>query len=181
MGETREVVWSALRWPGLEHVSISVRNGELSAAGRGLAVLDGVPTHVAYSLRTDRTGATRFAEITVSGPFPTRTRTLHADGQGHWRDEAGPLPDVDGCLDVDISFTPCTNTMPIRRLALAVGEARDIDVAYLSVPQLTVTRSRQRYRRLDRGYRYESGRFAADLTVDDAGLVLDYPNLWRRT
>ena len=180
MDEAREVVWSALRWPGVEHVSISVHHGELSAAGRGIAVLDGVPTHVAYTLRTDQTGATRCVEITVSGPFPMRTRTLHADGEGHWRDDAGPLPDLDGCLDVDISFTPCTNTMPIRRLALAVGEARDIDVAYLSVPRLTVSRARQRYRRLDCGYRYESGRFAADLTVDDADVVIDYPDLWRR-
>jgi hypothetical protein len=178
--ETREVVWSALRWPGLEHVSIGVRAGELSAAGRGIAVLDGVPTHVGYELRTDRTGATRHVEITVSGPFPTRTRTLQADGQGHWRDDAGPLPDLDGCLDVDISFTPCTNTLPIRRLALAVGAARELDVGHLSVPQLTVRRARQRYRRLDGGYRYESGRFAADLSVDDADLVIDYPNLWRR-
>jgi len=179
--DTREVVWSALRWPGLEHVSISVRDGELSATGRGIAVLDGVPTHVAYALSTDRAGATRWVDITASGPFPTRTRTLHADGQGHWRDDAGSLPDLDGCLDVDISFTPCTNTLPIRRLALAAGEARDIDVAYLSVPRLTVSRARQRYRRLDRGYRYESAGFAADLTVDDTGVVLDYPNLWRRT
>lgn len=180
MDATREVVWSAVGRPGLEHVSISVRRGELSAAGRGIAVLDGVPTHVAYALHTDRTGATRGVEITVSGPFPTRTRTLRADGRGHWRDDAGRLPDLDGCLDVDISFTPCTNTLPIRRLALAVDAARDIDVAYLSVPELTVRRARQRYRRLDRGYRYESGRFAADLTVDDADLVVDYPNLWRR-
>jgi len=180
VGETREVVWSALRWPGLEHVSIRVHHGELSAAGRGIAVLDGVPTHVDYALRTDRTGATRFVEITVSGPFPTRTRTLHADGQGHWRDDTGPLPDLDGCLDVDISFTPCTNTLPIRRLALAVGEARDIDVAYLAVPRLTVSRAHQGYRRLDCGYRYESGRFAADLTVDDADLVINYAHLWRR-
>ena len=180
MDEAREVAWSALRWPGVEHVSISVHHGELSAAGRGIAVLDGVPTHVVYTLRTDQTGATRCVEITVSGPFPTRTRTLHADGEGHWRDDVGPLPDLDGCLDVDISFTPCTNTMPIRRLALAVGEARDIDVAYLSVPRLTVSRARQRYRRLDSGYRYDSGRFAADLTVDDADVVIDYPDLWRR-
>lgn len=180
MDETREVVWSALGQPGLEHVSVSIRDGELSAASRGIAVLEGVPTHVTYALRTDRTGATRWVDITVSAPFPTRTRTLHADGQGHWRDEAGLLSDLDGCLEVDISSTPCTNTLPIRRLALAIGEARDIDVAYLSVPRLTISRVRQRYRRLERGYRYESGRFAADLTVDDAGLVVDYPNLWRR-
>jgi uncharacterized protein len=180
MDDAREVVWSALSWPGLEHVSIAVRHGELSATGRGIAVLDGVPTHVAYALSADRTGASRRVEITVSGPFPTRTRTLHADEKAHWRDDAGPLPDLDGCLDVDISFTPCTNTLPIRRLALAVGEARDIDVVYLCVPQLTVSRAHQRYRRLDGGYRYESGSFAADLTVDDAGVVIDYPDLWRR-
>jgi uncharacterized protein len=176
MDGTREVVWSALRWPGLEHVSV----GERSAVGRGIAVLDGVPTHVDYALRTDRTGATRHVEITVSGPFPTRTRTLHADEAARWRDGSGPLPDLDGCLDVDISFTPCTNTLPIRRLGLAAGGTAEIDAAYLSVPGLTVRRARQRYRRLAGGYRYESGSFAADLTVDDADLVTDYPELWRR-
>ena len=176
MTETHEVVWAALSWPGLEHVSF----GELSVAGRGIAVLDGVPTHVDYTLRIDRTGATRDVEITESGPFPTRTLALHADEAGRWRGDAGPLPELDGCLDVDISVTPCTNTLPIRRLDLAVGEARDIDVVYLSVPELAVSRARQRYRRLDRGYRYESGDFAADLTVDDADVVIDYPDLWRR-
>jgi uncharacterized protein len=177
---TREVVWSALRWPGLEHVSVSLRHGEMHAASRAIAVLDGVPVHVAYTLRTDRAGATRHVEITVSGRFPTLSRALQADGQGRWWGDAGPLSDLDGCLDVDISVTPYTNTMPIRRLALDVGASRDIDVAYLRVPQLSLTRARQRYLRLGCGYHYQSGDFAADLTIDDADLVIDYVNMWRR-
>ena len=180
MDVTREVVWSALGWPSLEHVSVSVHYGEMHATSRAIAVLDGVPVHVAYTLRTDRAGATRHVEITVSGRFPTLTRVLQADGQGRWWDDAGPLPDLDGCLDVDISVTPCTNTLPIRRLALDVGVSRDIDVAYLLVPQLSLTRARQRYLRLDHGYHYQCGDFAADLTVDDADLVVDYVNVWRR-
>jgi uncharacterized protein len=171
-----EVVWAALQWPGLEHVRI----GERSAVGRGLAVLDGVQIHVDYVLRADGTGATRSVEITVSGPFPTRALCLQATEPGRWRDGTAPLPELDGCLDVDISCTPYTNSLPIRRLALAVGSARDIDVVHLSVPELAVRRARQRYRRLERGYRYESGSFAADLTVDDADVVVDYPDLWRR-
>jgi hypothetical protein len=175
-----DVVWSAVGWPSLEHVNVGTA-GALAAAGRGVAVLDGVPTHVDYTLRTDEAGATRCVEITVSGPFPTRTLALHADDSGHWRDGAGPLPALDGCLDVDISTTPCTNTLPVRRLGLAVGGAQDIDVAYVSVPELTVSRARQRYRRLDEDtYRYESGTFSAELTVDDADLVVDYADLWRR-
>ena len=108
-----------------------------------------------------------------------------------WRDAAGghPLPDLQGCIDVYIRVTPATNTLPIRRLGLAVGDSRDIAVAYVPLPQgagdLRPRRVMQRYTRLDGPgrYRYEgldSG-FVAEIEVDAAGLVLDYPGVFRRS
>jgi uncharacterized protein len=84
-------------------------------------------------------------------------------------------------VDVDINRSPLTNTLPIRRLG--VSAPREIDVAYVSVPELTVRPVRRRYTLLPGDqpvYRYESGSFSADLPVDGDGLVLDYPGLWRR-
>jgi len=101
-----------------------------------------------------------------------------------------PVPALDGCIDVDISATPFTNTLPIRRLGLKPGEAANLKVAYLAIPEMRVEPARQRYTCLERDdqgglYRYESldGEFAgftADLPVDAGGLVLDYPGLFRR-
>jgi hypothetical protein len=53
-------------------------------------------------------------------------------------------------------------------------------VAYVSVPGLAVRRATQHYTRTERGYHYASGTFAADLEVDDDGLVVTYSDLWRR-
>ncbi|MEZ5648695.1 MAG: putative glycolipid-binding domain-containing protein, partial [Alphaproteobacteria bacterium] len=108
-----------------------------------------------------------------------------ADGEGQWKDQNGILvSELDGCIDIDISATPFTNTLPIRRLNLKQGEAADLSVVYIAVPELAPRKVRQRYTCLEPGkiYRYEgldSG-FAAEITVDDDGLVIDYPGIFRR-
>ena len=117
-----------------------------------------------------------------------RRLDLMSDGAGHWFDGAGePLPGLVGCFDVDISATPFTNTLPIRRLALPHAAAADINVVYISLPELTVTPGMQRYTCLASNtagarYRFESRShaFTAELPVDTQGLVADYPGLFRR-
>jgi len=171
----RDLAWTALDWPGLEHVHVRFDVGGgpgLRASGVAVAVIDGAPIHVVYQLTTDTAGAVRRLE--VGGPG--RSVTLLSDGSGHWTSR----PDLDGCVDVDIAITPLTNTLPIRRLNLAVGESANIEVAYVSVPEFAVKRASQRYTRTEAGYRYESGSFTADLEVDADGLVTTYSDLWRR-
>jgi uncharacterized protein len=143
--------------------------------------------HARYQLTCDRSWQLRSAGIAPlrAGQQPL---VLQTDGAGHWTTPAGEaLPDLAGCLDIDISATPFTNTLPIRRLSLQVGETRAIAVAYVALPELHVRPLRQRYTCLamwpDGGlYRFEhleSG-FTAELPVDADGLVLDYPGLFRR-
>jgi hypothetical protein len=90
-------------------------------------------------------------------------------------------------VDVDISVTPFTNTLPIRRLGLAPGESAEISVAYVEGTELQAWPEPQRYTCLEkhsRGglYRFLSleGGFTADLPVDAECLVADYPGLFRR-
>jgi uncharacterized protein len=93
------------------------------------------------------------------------------------------VPAVAGCLDVDLAFTPATNILPLRRLALAVGESREMTAAWVRFPDLSVEPLPQRYTRLDeRRVRYESrgGAFTAELEVDELDLVVRYPPLWER-
>ena len=94
------------------------------------------------------------------------------------------MPDLAGCIDVDIAATPFTNTLPIRRLNLAEGQARDIRLAYVPLPHLEVEPVAQRYTCLEEGrrYLYEGlfRRFQGELHVDADGLVLDYPDTFKR-
>jgi hypothetical protein len=104
-----------------------------------------------------------------------------------WTVDGAARPDLDGCVDVDIAATPLTNTFPIRRLhGLAVGRSVTSAVAWVDVPALTVTRVEQTYERLeDHGelaaWRYSDPTHGAFLlTVDTAGLVVDYEGFARR-
>ncbi|PYO47835.1 MAG: hypothetical protein DMD72_09100, partial [Gemmatimonadetes bacterium] len=74
-----------------------------------------------------------------------------------------------------------TNLLPIRRLALKVGDRAVVQAAWVRFPEFTLELLEQTYTRLDDNtYRYESGNgaFRRDLKVDESGLVLDYPGLW---
>lgn len=91
---------------------------------------------------------------------------------------------VRGCVDLDLGWSPSTNTLPIRRLNLPVGHSSGVlRMAWVRFPGLTVEALPQEYlRKSEHVYRYTSrgGAFSADLEVDDEGLVLDYPGVWRR-
>jgi uncharacterized protein len=94
-----------------------------------------------------------------------------------------PMPEFTGAIDVDLAMTPFTNTLPIRRLGLAVGASADIIVVYVTFPDLAVIADPQRYTRLaERTYRFESldGGFVRNIEVDEHGLVVTYPGLFRR-
>jgi hypothetical protein len=107
---------------------------------------------------------------------------------GKWTDAEGrPKTQLDGCIDIDISVTPFTNTIPIRRLNLKPGENKTIEVVYIELPSLSLRSAWQRYtclRSSARGahYRFEAvaSGFTAELEVDADRIVLDYPGLARR-
>lgn len=135
---------------------------------------------IRYAIDTDASWATRTVRVATD----TKSLVLFSDGRGHWTEGDGrELGRLAGAIDVDLSATPLTNTLPIWRLGLGVGDSADIVAAFIAVPELTVTADPQRYTRLDeRSYRYESrdSDFARDITIDDAGFVVDYPGLFRR-
>jgi hypothetical protein len=92
-------------------------------------------------------------------------------------------PELHGCYDVDLPITPFTNTLPIRRLPLEVGDTAELSVVYVDVETLGVRPDRQRYTRLDiHRWQFEQidTGFTQEFLVDRHGLVLDYPTLFRR-
>lgn len=100
---------------------------------------------------------------------------------GLWTMNGSEVEAVAGCVDVDLNFSPSTNLLPIRRLALEVGATGTVAAAWLRYPGFRLERLEQSYTRLgERVYRYESagGRFTRDLEVDAHGLVIDYPEFW---
>ncbi|MCI0433009.1 MAG: putative glycolipid-binding domain-containing protein [Gemmatimonadetes bacterium] len=154
----------------------------ISLDGEVLTLHVGAPATIRYRVRCSVTWQTESCVVRVRLRNENIVLDLVRDPDDRWAESGQPLHDLNGCTDVDLGFSPCTNTLPIRRLGLQVGERQRIAAAWLRFPQLDVVRSDQVYTRLtDRRYRYESGdgRFRADLDVDETGLVTKYGDLWR--
>jgi hypothetical protein len=156
----------------------------LEPAGRGRRLRGTVLTHEAgepielrYAVTVDSAWVTTDVEVLVA--FADGDLREPAELGALWSGKERP-PEYEDCADVDLSFTPSTNTLPIRRLGLEVGEEAEIAVAWLRWPELRFERAVQRYARLARDrYRYTQDEFKAELVVDDRGLVLEYEGLWR--
>jgi hypothetical protein len=100
---------------------------------------------------------------------------------GQWRlgDEA--VDGLEQCLDLDFGFTPATNFLQLHRCSLGIGETADFPVAWLDVPDASLTFLPQRYaRRSSVSYWYESpqGPYSAVLELAGSGFVRSYPGLW---
>jgi hypothetical protein len=174
--------WNEAYDVGLEHLLL----GRHSADSVILAVdEESGPFRFTYKLEWDKSWQIRSAELALATERSTRAMKLQTDGRGHWQDGDGEaLEALNGCLDVDIWPTPFTNTFPLLREPMAVGERREFMMAWIIAPELTVQRQAQAYTRLaDRLYLFENldgSGFQAELPVDEEGIVLDYPELFER-
>jgi hypothetical protein len=174
------VLWQGVETGALDRCRLEAGPDGLRLSGTVLTAEFGTPLAVRYLVEAGPDGLTRRVELELDGGAVSRV--LVADGAGRWWWEGGAeLAEVAGALDVDLTVTPATNTLPIRRLAdLAVGQAAELGMAWVQFPHLSVIPSAQRYERLaaDR-WRFSSGDFSAELVVDPDGLVLEYSGLFR--
>jgi uncharacterized protein len=193
--------WERRDTTGSEHVLVDARTG-LYARGTALAV-DPIAYTCRYELRTDPSWATSWLDVSAEGAGWARTVRLEL-AAGRWRvttSEQGNLdaaltaaghagaglpgtedPDLlYGAFDVDLTGSPLTNTLPIRRLGLLkaeTGVAHRLSVAWVILPSLEVVQADQIYTALGDGrVRFASETFSADLVIDDDGFVRDYPGL----
>ena len=199
---TRFVAWRGDDDPDrLEAATITLAADRFSALGTSRAA----DYTTSWALETGSGWVTERLEIGVTGHGWWRHLTLTRDPAGRWTSEAEtdgdadlPAPgivdaeSIEGALDCDLALCPVTNSMPILRLGLldTAGSETGLVMAWVDLPSLQVIRSDQLYRGV-RSFdeeagsavvRYESANrsFMADLTVDEDGLVIDYPWLAKR-
>jgi hypothetical protein len=177
----RSYRWATEQSGGLEHVELDIGDTGATAEGVLIGPAGGRLFACSYALRCDEQWRVRSLDVHVAGKG---TVCLRSDGAGNWTDADGtPLPALQGCTDVDLSGSPFTNTLPIRRLGEQLNQRQEIRVAYVDLPKLDVQPVAQAYTRLaqDR-VRFESlsRPFTAELEIDGDGLVLHYPGLFTR-
>ncbi|OUQ87334.1 hypothetical protein B5G50_17350 [Brevibacillus brevis] len=180
-----DVIWRPATGVGYEHLRIREGANRVHINSLVVGKLDDATlTRIQYEIVLDSNWVTRKVSMGIMGE--EGALHLSSDGKGNWTNETGePISELFGCIDIDISCTPFTNTLPIRRLSYTQLEPQYIQVAYFSAHELTYRQVQQQYTLLEsKGdssvYRYLAGTFMENITVDSNGLVLIYPELFLR-
>jgi hypothetical protein len=143
----------------------------------------GVSAKLRYVIECDAEWRTRSALVEgEAGGVPVRI-ALAVDGAGQWTRDGMAVPHLVGAVDVDLGFTPATNLLPIRRLAMTVGESAPVRSAWLRFPELRLEPLAQTYaREAEQVFRYralvDGEPFTARLDTDVFGRVVRYERLW---
>lgn len=181
MALRESIRWQSLAHGGLEQLRIDEWPEGIKVRSAIVGQADDARYGVLYELNL--TPDWRFQTILLQRT-DGRMAVLRRGDDGVWLDINGDaLPDLEGCFDIDFEMTPFTNSLPIRRDPLRIGETRRFWMAYIPADTLEPFADEQIYTRLDeRRYRFEDadGSFSAEITVDAHGLVTDYPELFVR-
>ncbi len=88
---------------------------------------------------------TRSATVSIREGHDRRELRITAEN-GRWHENGHPNENVNGCIDIDLGWSPSTNTLPIRRLRLDVGKASGtIMAAWVRFPDLKLEPLPQQY------------------------------------
>jgi hypothetical protein len=172
----------SVRWRGLD--SATLEHCHVIATARDTRVRSAIitPTFgLFYRFKLDEAGQVRTVRLERTDGAVLE---LFSDGAGNWSDDrAEPLPALRGCIDIDLSVSPLTNSLPLWRCDWIIDQPQRFAMSWIDADAMSVRRDEQIYTRLDdTRFRYQSadGPFERVITVDADGLVLDYPGLFDR-
>ena len=180
------MIWRRIDCPGTEHFRLrsSATGGRLE--GTVVVAEDGIPMSLRYEIVVSPEWETRSVRASLASGGFDRELELVADDQQRWSADGEEIPAVAGLFDCDLSLTPATNLLAVRRerlLDLPIGEPREVTSTFVLFPQVTIEPLYQRYTRIaERRFDYVNldGSFETEIEVDDLGLVVYYPPFWER-
>jgi hypothetical protein len=199
----RTVAWSKDEPFGAEIVNVALLGDRIHASGVAIGS-EPAPYRLDYQLDTTEGFVTACLRVNTTGEGWSRGIELTRSQAGGWRSKVSQegdivLPDPGGdvslfdeALDPDLGLSPLFNTMPVLRHRIhEAGAPEDFLMVWISVPDLSLHRSPQRYTHLqtrsadERVIRFEAvdegdDDFVADVIFDADGLVVDYPGIATR-
>ncbi len=188
---TTMLTWQADDGRGLEGTRLTLHGGGFRALGRLVRTDPDGDFTASYRLVVADDGTVERLSVTSATATRERHLTINRTEDGFWlldTGSGGTRAEFGGALDVDLAHSPMFNTLPIRRLGLhrEPGE-HTLPVVFVSLPDLQVGLVEQHYATrtvLDASgsatvtFRWDD--FAADLAVDDEGVVITYPGVSSR-
>ena len=174
-----EILWRRLDAPGHDSCRLSRNDAGWVLEGTAVFSENSIPAMLGYQVVANSMWCTIQAHIhgwlgeQDIDLRVTRTR------DGNWMLDGTAVPGLEANFDLDLSFTPATNLLQLRRVSMPEGDVMDLPVAWLDVASATLTCLPQRYeRRAATSYWYEAPGYSGLLKVRASGFILQYPGLW---
>ena len=118
----RSILWRRLDQPGHESARLTTRGFLWQLDGTSVFSHEQKPCRLDYHIICNADWKTRTVHVAGWIGSEAIEVDLAVDGGGRWQRNGRECPEVSGCLDIDLNFSPSTNLLPIRRLDLAIGE-----------------------------------------------------------
>ncbi len=177
------LLWKKGDNTSIEYFALHRRRDFFVLEGTFVLLLQQLPAKVTYRIVCDSSWRTKQVYVCHDSSGRISRLRLEVDGKQTWREGDTVIPFATGLFDVDFEISPATNTLPIRRMQLRVGESQESTAIWVRFPLLNPGPLQQRYTRLSSNcYAYEAPTlgFKAQLEVDDSGLIVSYGDLWTR-
>ena len=175
------ILWRRLDTPGHDACRLERHDAGWVLEGTAVFLENGLPARLDYRILADPEWVTRQGHVHgwLGGQGVDLRIIRRSDGL--WMLNGAAVPALEANHDLDLSFTPATNLLQLRRVSMEEGEVTDLPVAWLDVPSATLRNLPQRYeRRSHSNYWYEapSVGYQGLLEVHPNGFILRYPELW---
>lgn len=178
----KHIEWGGIEEPSFEKCLLSFTGTGIDVRSVIVGKQGDVAYRIMYEIQLDKNWLVRSFEIRTEMRGKEEYTAYTTNTLGHWTKNGQPAHEFDDCIYIDIFPTPFTNSLPINHLNMEQGESRDIKVLYIDIPAEKIQAKEQRYTKLSpTEYKFENipNDFEAVITVDEDGLVLDYPGLFK--
>lgn len=173
------ILWRRLDLPGHDACALRFEAGEWHLEGAAVWRDRSGPAHLGYSVTCAEDWRARSARVLGQVGGRGLSLSIRRGADGAWRLNGAEVPGSHGLADLDLGFTPATNTLALNRLKVPGGG--DSAAIWLDEADWQLKPLHQTYRRMSDGrwnYRAADTGFETFLTVNRHGLVTGYPGFW---
>ncbi|TQV81961.1 putative glycolipid-binding domain-containing protein [Denitrobaculum tricleocarpae] len=177
----RTVLWRRLDIEGMDACSFERSAGGYLISGTALFQDHSGPALITYQVSCNADWSSQSARVSGWTGSEKRDFTVERCAKGQWYSDGEKIAGVDALLDIDLGFTPATNTNALKRLRLEIGQQAETTAVWLDTEDWRFKPLKQVYHRLSEteyAYSSPSHDYAANLVTDAFEIIRSYPQLW---
>lgn len=178
----KTLIWKGIFYQSLEYFNLQSDDKIYTVESKIIGCLEDKIYSIEYKIHIDKAWIVQ--DFLIESEINKVKRTLAGKRiQDQWEINNVINPEFNNFKFIDISLTPFTNTLPVNNLKLSENSSQKIDIIYIDVLNHHIRPVQQQYTRTSvNKYLYENleNDFKAEISVDEGGLVTNYPELFEK-